>query len=189
MGHPVFHFSYQNVFWGYSSHSCDTPRAYDDYMPRGLRRYYGAGDLHFITCSCYHRQPLLGAAKRRDLLLSVLEQVRVRYRLAVLGYVVIPEHFHLLITEPQTGTPSTVMQALKLGFARRVLVLSPLLAKSARNGAPSGGAVQPVVRKGHAHVWQRRFHDFNVRTERKRIEKLRYIHRNPVTRGLVAEPD
>jgi putative transposase len=38
-------------------------------------------------------------------------------------------------------------------------------------------------------VWQARFYDFNVWTERKRIEKLRYIHRNPVKRGLVAEPD
>ena len=38
-------------------------------------------------------------------------------------------------------------------------------------------------------MWQRRFYDFNVWTERKRIEKLRYMHRNPVTRGLVAEPD
>jgi putative transposase len=51
------------------------------------------------------------------------------------------------------------------------------------------GAGQPVVRKGHAHVWQRRFYDFNVLTERKRIEKLRSIHRNPVPRGLVKEPD
>ena len=75
-------------------------------MPRRLKRYYGSGDLHFITCSCYHRRPLLGTSERRDLLLTVLEQVRIRYRLAVLGYVVMPEHFHLLITEPQTGTPS-----------------------------------------------------------------------------------
>jgi putative transposase len=154
-------------------------------MPSGLKRYYGAGDLHFITCSCYHRQPLLGTPKRRDLLLTVLEQVRIRYRLAVLGYVVMPEHFHLLITEPEVGTPSTVMQALKLGFARRVLAASPLLAKSARNGAPSGA----VLLQGHAHVWQRRFYDFNLCTEHKRIEKLRYIHRNPVARGLVEEPD
>jgi REP-associated tyrosine transposase len=147
-------------------------------MPRGLKRYYGSGDLHFITCSCYHRLPLLDTSGRRDLLLTVLEQVRIRYRLAVLGYVVMPEHFHLLITEPQTGTPSTVMQALKLGFARRVLACAE----------KPDGADQPVVRKGHAHVWQRRFYDFNVRAERKRIEKLRYIHRNPVTRGLVKEP-
>ena len=40
-----------------------------------------------------------------------------------------------------------------------------------------------------AHVWQRRFYDFNVWTERKRIEKLRYMHRNPVKRGLVLEPE
>jgi putative transposase len=42
---------------------------------------------------------------------------------------------------------------------------------------------------GHPLVWQRRFYDFNVWTEHKRIEKLRYMHRNPVKRGLVEEPD
>src|SRR5581483_11735081 len=39
------------------------------------------------------------------------------------------------------------------------------------------------------HIWQRRFYDFNVWTDHKRIEKLRYIHRNPVKRGLVAAPE
>jgi putative transposase len=39
------------------------------------------------------------------------------------------------------------------------------------------------------HVWQRRFYDFNLWSERKRIEKLRYMHRNPVKRGLVLEPE
>jgi putative transposase len=38
-------------------------------------------------------------------------------------------------------------------------------------------------------VWQHRFYDFNVWTERNRVEKLRYMHRNPVKRGLVMEPD
>ncbi len=90
-------------------------------MRRNPKRYYGAGDLHFITCSCYRRQPLLGTARRRDLLLTVLEQVRKRYEFVVVGYVVMPEHIHLLISEPQKKNPSTVMRALKLGFARRVL--------------------------------------------------------------------
>ena len=89
-------------------------------MSRKLKRYYGAGEQHFITCSCYRRQPLPGTARRRDLFLTVLEQVR-RYEFVVIGYVVMPEHFHLLISEPQEKTPSTVLQALKLGFARRVL--------------------------------------------------------------------
>ena len=39
------------------------------------------------------------------------------------------------------------------------------------------------------HIWQKRFYDFNVWTEHKRIEKLRYIHRNPVRRGLVSSPE
>jgi putative transposase len=90
-------------------------------MNRRLKRYWGAGDLHFITCSCYRRQPLLGTAKRRNLFLTVLKQVRRRYQVIVAGYVVMPGHVHLLMSKPQVKTPSTVMQALKLGLARRVL--------------------------------------------------------------------
>ncbi len=90
-------------------------------MRRNLKRYYGAGHLHFITCSCYRRQPLIGIPHRRDLFLTVLEQVHKRYQFVVVGYVVMPEHIHLLISEPQKKNPSTVMQAPKLGFARRVL--------------------------------------------------------------------
>jgi REP element-mobilizing transposase RayT len=88
-------------------------------VPWGLKRYYGAGDLHFITCSCYRRQPLLGTAKARDSFLQVLEIIRQRYQFVVVGYVIMPEHSHLLISEPQEHTPSTVMQALKLSYARQ----------------------------------------------------------------------
>ena len=151
---------------------------------RYLKRYYGAGDLHFIACSCYRRQPLLGTPRRRDLLLTVLEQVRRRYQFVVAGYVIMPEHIHLLISEPQKKNPSTVMQALKLSFARRVL------AQARRRRNPSQAS---LFERAPQHVWQKRFHhsdyDFNVWTEHKRIEKLRYMHRNPVKRGLVASPE
>jgi putative transposase len=142
-------------------------RHYSVAMWRNLKRYYGAGDLHFITCSCYRRQPLLGTARRRDLLLTVLEQVRRRYQFVVVGYVVMPEHIHLLIGEPQEKTPSTVMQALKLGFARRVLAQ----ARRQRNPAQA-----VLFDRAPQHIWQKRFYDFNVWTEHKRIEKLRYMH-------------
>jgi len=87
------------------------------YMPRGLERFYGSHDLHFITCSCYQRRPILRTAHRRDLFRSVLEEERLHYRFVVQGYVVMPEHFHLLMTEPDRGTPSTVMQVVKQRFA------------------------------------------------------------------------
>ena len=66
-------------------------------MPKGLQRFYGAGDLHFITFSCYRRLRLLDTEARRDRLLAALERVRRRYRLVVLGYVVMP---CLLYTSP-----------------------------------------------------------------------------------------
>jgi REP element-mobilizing transposase RayT len=90
-------------------------------MPTGLRRYFGTGDLHFITCSCYQRKPWLDTGERRDLFLRILEEVRKEHRFVVLGYVVMPEHFHLLISEPQVGTPSTTMQSVKQRFAQRVV--------------------------------------------------------------------
>jgi putative transposase len=111
---------------------------------------------------------------------SILEKVRQRYRFVVLGYVVMPEHFHLLISEPQEGDPSKVMQLVKQLYAQRVLRRSR---RKRRDGQGSLWDTGPV------HVWQARFYDFNVWTERKRVEKLRYMHRNPVKRGLVTEPE
>ena len=70
-------------------------------MPWGLKRHYGTGGLHFITWSCYRRRPLLDTEPTRDLLLNVLEVMRERYRFGVVGYVVMPEHVHILISEPQ----------------------------------------------------------------------------------------
>ena len=102
-------------------------------MPRNLKRYSGAGDLHFIICSCYHRRQYLASARRRDLFLTILEQVRQRYRFVVLGYVVMPEHFHLLISEPDKGNPCIVMQVLKQRFARRVLRRSKVSSEVAQH--------------------------------------------------------
>jgi putative transposase len=140
-------------------------------VTQGLHRYYGTRDLHFITWSCYRRQPLLDTPVRRDLLLEILEDARRKYRFVVQGYVVMPEHVHLLMTEPELGDPSVVMKVVKQRFARQVK-------EQERPTEP-----------GRDMVWQKRFYDFNVWSERKRIEKLRYIHRNPVKRGLVEEPE
>jgi REP-associated tyrosine transposase len=114
------------------------------------------------------------------LFLQVLEAVRRRYDFVVVGYVVMPEHIHLLISEPEKGDPSKVMQAIKQGFARRVL-------RQLRRRRVA--AQQELFSASSEHVWQHRFYNFNVLSARKRIEKLRYMHRNPVQRGLVQEPE
>src|ERR1700677_1312466 len=113
-------------------------------MPKGLKRYYGHDYLHFLTCSCYHRQPWLATAHRRDLFLQILEEVRQSYGFVVVGYVAMPNHIHLLISEPERGTQSTVMRVLKQRYARRVLAR-----KKTRN--PTKGRLWPDEPQ---HVWQ-----------------------------------
>src|SRR5262249_2159799 len=141
-------------------------------MPTGLHRHYGAGHLHFITTSCYRRLPLLNKPRQRDFLLAVLEQVRRRYHFVVAGYVIMPEHIHLLLGEPERGNPSKVMQAIKQGFARRLLARL----RSASNPCQES-LWQTALDQGH--IWQARFYDFVVFSEHKRVEKLRYMHDNP----------
>ena len=138
-------------------------------MPSGLKRYYGSNQLHFITCSCYQRRPYLDNVDRKDEFLHILEELRQTYEFVVVGYVLMPEHFHLLIGEPNRGNPSSVMFALKQRTSRRWL--------------------KTLRQHGIEQFWQRRFYDFNVFTEKKRIEKLKYMHRNPVVRELVAKPE
>ncbi len=150
-------------------------------MTQGLRRYYaGRQHLHFITASCYQRRALLGTAARRDLFLRILEEVRLRYRFVVVGYVVMPEHIHLLIGPPGKGDPSKVMQVLKQRVARRLL-------RTRRTPDAQSTLFDSGITTDH--FWQRRFYDFNVFSQRKLGEKLRYMHRNPVTRRLVNTPE
>jgi putative transposase len=152
-------------------------------VPTRLKRYYGNDDLHFITFSCYRRRPFLGTPRRRTAFLRVLEQTRVRYRFVVVGYIVMPEHVHLLISEPQHGDPSLVMQVLKQRVARRLL-------RHSRKRSPEQSELFPSTdAPALARFWQRRFFDFNVWSAKKVREKLRYMHRNPVKRGLVASPE
>ena len=151
-------------------------------MRNPLKRYYGRGDLHFVTFSCYRRLPLLGTGKRRDRFVKILDRVRARHKFLLIGYVVMPEHVHLLLTEPHEGNPSKVLQALKQTVSRS-------LRKRSRNAA-SGQLTFRFASSGKdaGHFWQRHFYDFNVWSDKKRKEKLDYMHANPVTRKLVSHP-
>jgi putative transposase len=128
-------------------------------------RYQEQRCLHFITFSCYRRMPLLDSVAARETFERELERVRRWYGCYITGYVLMPEHVHLLISEPQRSTLSVVIQMLKQITSRK---LKPA-------GAP--------------RFWQTRYYGFPVWSERKRLEKLRYIHRNPVKRGLVTRPE
>jgi len=75
-----------------------------------------------------------------------------------------PEHVHVLLSEPQRDTLADALKSLKQGVSRRLI--------------------------GEAeHFWQKRYYDFNIRNYPQFVEKLRYIHRNPVKQGLCDRPE
>jgi putative transposase len=125
-------------------------------------RYQHQRCLHFITFSCYRRLPLLDSSAAKHTFELTLERVRVWYGCYITGYVVMPEHVHLLIGEPERAKLSVAIQMLKQITS------------------------QKLHSKPQPRLWQVRYYDFPVWSEAKRIEKLRYMHRNPVKRGLVA---
>jgi putative transposase len=88
-------------------------------MPRKLKRFHGRGDLHFITFSCYERRALLGTVRGRDLFLKILEQERRHYAASVVGYVVMPEHVHLLLSEPKKGNAGKVTASVEAARVAR----------------------------------------------------------------------
>ncbi len=138
-------------------------------MPKGLKRYYGRGHLHFLTFSCHRRLPLLGTVQARDRFVVALSEIRDRHGFLLIGYVVMPEHVHLLISEVPAVTPSIIVKVLKERVSRN-------LGKIANNGG-----------KRPPRFWQSRFYDFNVYTQFKIKEKLDYMHANPVVRKLVSD--
>jgi REP-associated tyrosine transposase len=151
-------------------------------MPWNLKRFYGEGDLHFITNTCYRKLPLLATAHARNVFAKILGEVRDAYGFLLIGYVVMPNHIHLLISEPAIGTPSTVMQVLKQRVSRRL--------RARRRRAPST-QLQLAFGEldcGPRQFWQRRFYDFNVWSQKKYSEKLDYMHFNPLKAGLVENP-
>ena len=137
-------------------------------MPGNLHRFQNTGQSHFVTFSCYHRHPYFSTPELFDLFVHTLEEMRSHFQMCVYGYVVMPEHVHLLLNEPPQSTLADAIHDLKLSFAKR--------ARSLR--APGQDR----------SFWQKRYYDRNVRDYREFIIKLRYLHRNPVKRGLVSEP-
>ena len=150
-------------------------------MANKLIRIYGRGHLHFITFSCYRRVPFLRSVRTKNTFVQTLSEVRDRYGFSLVGYVVMPEHIHLLMSEPTQRTPSTVIQVLKQRVSRRLR--RKKRANSGQMTLSFAGGEDPQPR-----LWQRRFYDFNVWSLKKRVEKLHYMHMNPLKRGLVDHP-
>ncbi len=133
-------------------------------MAGGLKRYHTFGHDHFITFSCYRRLPYLNDDHSRATFEETVERVRKSHDFFLYGYVLMPEHVHLLMSEPKRYPLAITLGVIK-------------------------GETSKLLKGERKQFWQIRYHDFNVFTVPKHREKLKYLHRNPVKRGLVEEPE
>ena len=117
-------------------------------MPWSLKRFQQTRGNHFLTFSCYHRQPKFANPEACTVFVSALERVRQPCGLCVYGYVIMPEHVHLLVNEPERSTLAQALKSLKQGVARQLAL------------------------RAQEPFWQERYYDFNVWSERKFREKL-----------------
>src|SRR6266571_5582901 len=137
-------------------------------MPAGLRRFHESRQSHFLTFSCCHRHPNFVSPESYDLFVECLEDMRRRFTMRIYGYVVMPEHVHLLLSEPDHDPLADAIHYLKLSFAKRW----------------RGRRTQVSVQKADANLghlgsfWEKRYYDRNVRDEEEFIVKLKYLHRN-----------
>ena len=132
-------------------------------MPFGLKRYQQAESLHFVTFSCFQRLPYLSDPHSKSVAETSLEQTRSRHNACIYAYVLMPNHVHLLINEPPSIFLGQFLKSFKQAASRK-------------------------LKGDRKHFWQARYYDANITGEDARLEIIRYIHRNPVKRDLVARP-
>lgn len=155
-----------------------------------LRRYYEESHLHYITCSTYRRSKVFDSDRFKFNFIETLRDLRIELFFKLVGYVLMPEHYHLLIWPCGGVDPTKIMKSLKERTA--IFILDEL--RDNLQYAWCRKMLQrfklPDTVHDHAkyRVWQRRFFDMNIWSEKKRLEKLDYMHANPVKRRLVDEP-
>jgi putative transposase len=155
------------------------------------RHFYELNHSHFITASTYRRTRLFDSDLFRRHFVAILAALREEFSFKIMGWALIPEHFHLLIHPSSQADPSRIIQSLKERTALSIL-------KTLRQHTQRPWCLRTLDRltlpptvhhHGPYRVWQRRFYDMNVWSQRKVNEKLDYMHANPVQRRLVSSPD
>ena len=132
-------------------------------------RYYIPNSIIFITQVVQDRYPGFKEEEKFELLRETLRQVKELHPFVMLGYVLLPDHFHLLIRPTGDSNFSQIMHSLKPNFTKAYK--------------------KSVNISGRMKFWQKRFYDHIIRDETDLHHHLDYIHYNPVKHGLVTKPE
>ena len=156
----------------------------------GRRRHRKSWDIpwdaHFLTFSCFGRQGFLRCVRPCRWFLDYLLRAKARAPFALWGYVLMPEHVHLLILPAEGVAISAILYQLKQPVTLRAVAWvranAPAFLARMEDRQPNGKLTRRFWQRGGGY-------DRNVRSVRDAHEKLGYLHDNPVRRGLVARAE
>ena len=137
------------------------------------RGYDTERHAHFLTFSCYKRRRLLDVDRAKKIVLGVLNSHLSRQKGRCIGFVVMPNHVHAVVWFP---LDNQISEFLKQWKKRSSVQIKRLL----RTGVVSYGRRIDL----EDPVWQAGFYSFNIYSPKKLLEKLNYMHQNPVRAGL-----
>ena len=149
-----------------------------------IHHFNDPGHAHFLTFSCYQQLPLLRRERTRHWFVQAVVNAKVKHSFPLLGYVIMPEHVHLVLHPAEETRVGEIVGEIKRSSALQIHQI--LLA-----GQSDLEKRLTVVRNGASRFvfWQRRCYDHNCRSEASTWEKVEYCHSNPVNRGLVSSPE
>jgi len=143
-----------------------TRRIYDDEL-----------QVHFVTFSCFRRRRLLDCDELKAVVLRVMVDQLPKQEAQCLGFVIMPDHVHAMVWFPAPKSLSAFIRSWKQRSSFLIRRLLPM-------ALPKYAAALTC----RESIWQPRYFDFNVFSEKKLLEKLAYMHGNPVKAGLVDSP-
>jgi len=149
-----------------------------------LKHYDHDGRARFITFCTHRRLPLLTNNKYREIIITAIRRAREEKGFRLLGYVIMPEHGHLVMVPRLDSEVGDIIGEIKMQSATAILDLI-------KGGRQSASQSLTVFRNGikKSVFWQRRCYDHNCRSDKEVWETVSYCHNNPVKRGLVSSPE
>jgi len=136
-----------------------------------LRHYDNLGTARFVTFNCYRELPSLNSNMAKELLIKYIEMARDKHSIKIMGYVIMPNHVHLVMLPEKDMKLGLVIREIKSRMAKEYFARMENLSRGAQRV-----------------FWQKRCYDHNCRTPETTKEKIIYCHNNPVRRGLVKSP-
>jgi putative transposase len=162
-------------------------------MPTHLRRCDEPGDSHFWTISCQRRLTFFHDDAMKRIVGDGLHVLQQRFGVCLIGYVIMPEHVHVLVYPHARGNDapipvSKLLHAFKkhVGFRGKQRLREVWRAQGELWSEPLN--IWAMSDRKEQRVWNVRGYDCNVRTRDKLLENLDYCHKNSLTRALVERP-